>query len=209
MKKFIAALCVSVTACSGNSATDLNGQDGVTSQSELSEAAVDAEPIGAMLKEGRPEACAHPAVEARLFADATSDGLPTPQAVMQSWTAADVTEQDIADAAAEVGDPSFSDFQAIKADPAVGALACGVNITVKDTTYNLYYLLRPSLENERDFFLAYRNSNPSYLRTNAISSRAHALAAARLPPEPEWKPSWERDEDSNAAATPGETVNAM
>jgi len=85
---------------------------------------------------------------------------------------------------------SHASVQALEADNSVGALACGVHIQVGQSGGPSWitYVLRPSLEDESQFLIAYPSGGPGYLWRMAIVGEATKLAEARKPKEPEAEP---------------------
>ncbi|MFL6759450.1 hypothetical protein [Sphingomonas sp.] len=175
MKRLVVALSLAAVAC--HSATDNSGSDNSTSASAN---AAEAVPIGQMLKAGQPEACAHPAVKERwlqvMHAEAdrdTPDDYPS-----QGLTAADFEQ-----AKQMVGEPKFTDFQALASNKDIGEVTCGVNVDVGSERgpVSITYILRPSLEKEDDFLVAYPHGGPDALLRVAIAGKAIELAASRKP----------------------------
>ena len=186
MKRTIVVVCVILAACSPNTSSSTNEAAQAGTQSEqFAEAVQGAEPIGAMLKAGKPEACAHPAVKARLWGD-----MEEPAVNLDAADYNGITQDDIEEARGAVGEPTMTDFQALEADNSVGALACGVHIQVGQSGGPSWitYVLRPSLEDESQFLIAYPSGGPGYLWRMAIVGEATRLAEARKPKEPEPEP---------------------
>lgn len=166
MNRMTIALCLMLAACRSNAD---NGSDNGTT---LADAVREAEPITKMLKAGEPEACAHPAVKLE-FQDRMSEGLT------ELKEGGNITPEKLAKAKAETPMPTLSNFQALDSN-AVGAMTCAVNVGKATITY----ILRPSLEDDNQFLIAFPQQTPNYLWFMAVLDRLPKTPPAPYNPNP-------------------------
>lgn len=118
----------------------------------------DAVSVGQLLRAGKPEACAHPAVKELILSELRppSVDLDNPairQAVVLSRYKP--TNDELIAARDAIGEPILSEFQAVNVEPDVGEMICEVNLSFgpESTPSAFRYMLRPSLENSDDFII--------------------------------------------------------
>ncbi len=167
----ILALCVGLAACHA-------ARNGTDKAGALATLAADASSVSSMLKDGKPEACAHTAVKARILKD-IDEGLenPTPESLVLPVVG---RQQDVDAALRRVPEPTLKDTQAVGSDNSIGAMACGTHAVFGDMEYAIEYTLKPSLDDPDDFLMAYQSGGDATgLRTRLVRNMASTLAGKR------------------------------
>lgn len=160
MRKHIVASCICLAACNPSQDSLLNDA--------LKGAEATSESVGEMLRAGKVEACAHPAVKSHL-SDLAMEGQD--RLVPDTFSDLQVTQADIEGAKADVPEPVFSMFEAIEANASVKSMVCNVRMTIDDSDTGWNYILSPSADDPDAYIIRFVSPNEGLTLLNMASPK--------------------------------------
>ncbi len=168
--KITSALCALAAASCGQATDNKPDQSGDVIAAKPAS-------VGQLLRDGKPQACAHPAVQQMILERAGA------KIVSEVRAPSDFTYEDLALAKATLPPQVLSGFRALAIDPQTGEIRCQVNIATPFQTEERPYqfVLRPLPDAPDQFILDGDFSVAMALAALDLQTMATDLARSRTP----------------------------